>query len=598
MDDARRGRGPPPGHGPDREGGDRQERAPQRRRHPLPGRPVSSLYLQEVHGRPAGLRPRVRHRLLRRRSRQLRVSALRPRRLLLPGLRGRQAGEDRALPRVEPRRARKDGRPGLRRRPPGPYRPAQYGGEPRASPRRPAAVPARLPQEEGSASCWHYGAPACEADRQSKEELFSIQNSRKARVGGLEGLRDADVHEAQGARPRPSCATGSRRPASRATRAPPPGTGSPRPRRRRRGSSSPYVVTSSAAGPSTRRSSTIARDLVRLAEERTKPNAERLKEYRESGLKSLELKLFSPAPIYPEFEEVKLAHSLAEWKRAMPDDPLVERVLRGRTPAEAARDFVRGTKLADVECPSQAGRGRHEGDPGVRRPDDQAGPRRRRRGPSGPQDPGGPGRGGRDRQLRASSPRPSSRRRAMPSIRMRRSRSGWRSASSRATRSTARRSRPSRRSAGPSSTPRPTAIRRPTSCPKSWIKARDAGELRLETPFNFVSTADIIGGNSGSPVVNRHNEVVGLIFDGNIQSLVLDFGYDDRQARACRSTRAASSRRCGRSTTPIDWLTNWAAGRPREVPAEPGRGRGEFGRASLPASRGAEEAWQAPHAPS
>ena len=72
----------------------------------------------------------------------------------------------------------------------------------------------------------------------------------------------------------------------------------------------------------------------------------------------------------------------------------------------------------------------------------------------------------------------------------------------------------------------------PYELPKSWFKARESGGLRLDTPFNFVSTADIIGGNSGSPVVNRDNQVVGLIFDGNIQSLVLDFGYDDRQARA------------------------------------------------------------------
>ena len=70
----------------------------------------------------------------------------------------------------------------------------------------------------------------------------------------------------------------------------------------------------------------------------------------------------------------------------------------------------------------------------------------------------------------------------------------------------------------------------PYQLPESWRTHKS--KVHAATPLNFVSTPDIIGGNSGSPVINRAGDVVGIIFDGNIQSLPWNFVYDDRQGRA------------------------------------------------------------------
>src|SRR5205823_9030422 len=92
----------------------------------------------------------------------------------------------------------------------------------------------------------------------------------------------------------------------------------------------------------------LARQIVVYVAEIKKPDAERLSGYHDSQLEELKFYLFSPAPIYPEFEEALLTFSLQDSLDQLgPNDPWIKTVLNGKTPAQVASEVIRGTKLTD-----------------------------------------------------------------------------------------------------------------------------------------------------------------------------------------------------------------------------------------------------------
>ena len=375
-----------------------------------------------------------------------------------------------------------------------------------------------------------YGKLGEEQARQAKEDLFGIQNSRKARIGGLQGLRDAAFMA------RKAKAEADLRAKIKADPD----------RQKTYGAAWDRIAEAEKVAAETLKLNNflerglafdsqlfqIARTLVRLAAEQVKPNPDRLREYRESNLESLKLGLFSDAPIYPEFETAKLANSLAFWKQVEgPEDSIVPRVLRGRTPEDAARALVEGSKLADVAVRKRIAEGGLEAieasdDPMIKLAlavdaDARAIRKVREDQVEGVESA--------QYALIAKATFAEVGESTYPdatfTLRLA-------FGTVKGYEFEGRQLPPFTTIAGAFEHANAHGNTDPYVLPPSWHEARAAGRLKLDTPLNFVSTADIIGGNSGSPVTNRANEVVGLIFDGNIQSLVLDFGYDDRLARA------------------------------------------------------------------
>ena len=280
----------------------------------------------------------------------------------------------------------------------------------------------------------------------------------------------------------------------------------------------------------------IARTLVRLAEEMPKDNAERLREYRDSNRKSLELQLFSPAPIYPDFEIDRLASGLQLMGEMLGgDDPSVVLTLAGRSPRERAEQLVHGTKLADVAERKRIAEG------GAKAIDASA-------ESNGSSDPMIQLALDLDAENRAVRKRyedtiDSAEKEGYAKIAAAQFAVNGENQYPDATftlrlaygvvkgyEENGKKVPPFTNFAGLFERSKDRKNQPPFQIPARFAAAKD--KLELNTPFNFVTNCDIVGGNSGSPVVNKAGEVVGLIFDGNIQSLVLDIGYIEDPARA------------------------------------------------------------------
>lgn len=381
-----------------------------------------------------------------------------------------------------------------------------------------------------------YSERSIENARRAQDELFGYQNSRKARLGGLAGLQDPAIFDKKRAD----------EDALRAQVA----KGNPE---WKKNYGSAWADVAAALEVQKRifvdfslleRGSAfnselfhIARQLVRLADESKKPNAERLPEYAEAGLESLRLQLFSDAPIYADLETAKLADSLGMMLEFWgPEHDLARQILGKKSPTERAAELVAGSRLADVGLRKKLA---DEGPKAVRAAADPmielallVDPLSRKLRKTYDEQVDEPMKQAYGKIAKArfavhgKSTYPDATftlRLAFGTVK------GYEIGG--------RKFAPWTTMGGTFRHAQEHANQPPFALPQSWLDKRST--LAGDTPFNFVSTADIIGGNSGSPVINRAGELVGIIFDGNIESLVLDFVYTDQVARAISVHSAA-----------------------------------------------------------
>jgi hypothetical protein len=274
----------------------------------------------------------------------------------------------------------------------------------------------------------------------------------------------------------------------------------------------------------------LALTIVQYVAEVKKEDGKRLPGFHESQLESLRLRLFSPAPVYPGLEEATLAGSLSlGLEKLGKDDPFVSTALNGRTPDEVAKQLISGTKLADPALRKQLIEG---GEAAVAQSTDPVIVFARQLDPLV-----------RENRKWTEDNETSVVERAGEQLGKARFLVYGKSSYPDAT-FTLRLSYgkvagyPMNGTKAPYKTTLFGMYDRaasfdnlgPFELPSRYKEGRS--KLTLSTPVNFVTDNDIIGGNSGSPVINRNGEIVGLIFDGNIESLAGDYIYDGSVNRA------------------------------------------------------------------
>src|SRR5256714_4558120 len=262
-----------------------------------------------------------------------------------------------------------------------------------------------------------------------------------------------------------------------------------------------------------------ARRLLRHGDEMTKPNGERFPEFRDSYKESLELALFSSHPIYNDYEIVKLTDSLTDvTTRFGADDPLVKQVLAGKSPVERARELVTGTKLKDVALRKQLYSGGAAAvsaakDPMIELARMIDGPAREARKVYEAQDEikqQAYAEIAKERfALQGTSSYPDA------TFTLRLSYGTVRGYDEGGKKIPALTNTAGLYQRGLEHSNQP-----PFDIPKRWLDRKT--RLNPNTPFNFVSYTELIGGNRGRPRVNQRKKIVGILFVGDIQKPVLD----------------------------------------------------------------------------